>query len=102
MEPGGKSPSPTAADAGPTMPPTEETSMQDAHIMPENFFIIDCCKLGCDDFMDNLKALLLYMQLTKTSRENNCIIISNVDYDDLILSCWILSTTVTKTSRSYN
>jgi hypothetical protein len=59
MAPGGKSPSPTAADAGPTMPLTEETSMQDAHTMPENFFIIDCCKLGCDIFMDNLKALLL-------------------------------------------
>ena len=59
MEPGGKSPSPTAADAGPTMPLTEDKSMQDAHIMPENFFMTDCFKLGCDVFIDNLKALLL-------------------------------------------
>lgn len=56
MAPSGKSPSPTAANAGPATPLTDEIIMQVAQAMPENFFIIDCCNVCSDDFIVILKA----------------------------------------------
>jgi hypothetical protein len=56
IAPSGKSPSPTAANAGPATPLTDEIIMQVAQAMPESFFIIDCCNVGCDVFIIILKA----------------------------------------------